>query len=150
MSFNIYLFNLLVSQICHVILSSERAFLVAYFIKTSFHVQKYLLSIYTFEILNISTVFCLLSFVVTKKNSGVEHIFTYTSLSQFHYKGKPGQELKHGRNLEAGTKAEVMEKWCLLVCSSSITQLPPLFNPDRHLQRTPSTMGLVILPQSWI
>lgn len=82
----------------------------------------------------MSLVFCLLSFAVTKTNSGVELIFIYSSLSQSHNKGKPGQELKPGRNLEAGTEAEVMEKCCLLVCSSSLTQIPPFFS-NSHISR---------------
>jgi hypothetical protein len=45
-----------------------------------------------------------------------------------HQKGS-GQELKQGRNLEAGTDAEAMEGWCSLACSPWIAQLAFLKNP---------------------
>ena len=39
-----------------------------------------------------------------------------------HYLRKSGQELKQGRNLEAGADAEAMEGSCLLACSPWLAQ----------------------------
>jgi hypothetical protein len=35
---------------------------------------------------------------------------------------KSGQELKQGRNLEAGSDAKTMERYCLLACFSWLVQ----------------------------
>jgi hypothetical protein len=39
-----------------------------------------------------------------------------------HHRINPGQELKEGRNLEAGADAEAMGELCLLTCSLWLVQ----------------------------
>ena len=47
----------------------------------------------------------------------------YTCISLFFTEGN--QELKQGRNEEVGADLEAMEEYCLLACSSGLTQ--PVF-----------------------
>jgi hypothetical protein len=55
---------------------------------------------------------------VTKRQVGEERVYSaYTCTLLFITKGSFGQELKQGRNLEAGADAEAMEECCLLDCS---------------------------------
>jgi hypothetical protein len=54
-----------------------------------------------------------------QKQLGEEMVYlAYTSIGNAHYRRKSGQELKQGRNLDAGDDAEAMEKCCLLTYSS--------------------------------
>jgi len=58
---------------------------------------------------------------------GEERYLAYTSTSPLSWKS--GQELKRGRNLEAGADAEALEEWCLLAISMWLTQPAFLQNP---------------------
>lgn len=74
-------------------------------------------------------------------NSEVKLIFTCTSLSQPNHRRMSRQEPKHGKNLDVGTEAEVIEKCCLLVCSSSLIQFLP-YSALAHISRgTIPTVG---------
>lgn len=42
--------------------------------------------------------------------------FSIQSQSTAHYLEESGQEFQQGKNLEAGTEAEAMEKYSLLAC----------------------------------
>lgn len=55
---------------------------------------------------------------MTKKSWGGEGLFGLYVLITVHHEGKVGQEVKNGRNLEAGAEAKTMEGCCLLACSS--------------------------------
>ena len=60
------------------------------------------------------------------KQPGKERVYWF-ELSEHcpSLKGKSGQELKQGRNLEAGAGAEAVEGWCLLACSSWLVLIEP-------------------------
>ena len=68
-----------------------------------------------------------------------------------HHWRKSGQELKQGRNLEAGADAEAMEECCLLVCSSWLVQ-PAFFIEATTTSpgMAPPTMGWALPHQSLI
>jgi hypothetical protein len=53
-----------------------------------------------------------------KSNLGRKGFGLYTAVHQ----GEPSQELKQGRNLEAGADAEALEGCCLLACFSWFAQ----------------------------
>ena len=57
--------------------------------------------------------------IVTKKKIGEERVYFHIAV---HHQKKSGQELKQGRNLEAGADAEAMEGCCLLACSPLLAQ----------------------------
>ena len=46
-----------------------------------------------------------------------------------HHQEQVRQELKQGRNLEAGTGAEAQKKWCLVACSSLLAESASWRNP---------------------
>ena len=63
-----------------------------------------------------------------------------------HHCRKSGQELKQGRNLEAGADPEAMEGCCLLACSACFLIEPRTTRPGM----APPTMGRALPHQSLI
>ena len=63
-----------------------------------------------------------------------------------HHSRKSGQELKQGRNLEAGADAEAMEAFCLLACSPWLLQ--PALTQNHLPEMAPPTMVWVLPHQS--
>ena len=68
-----------------------------------------------------------------------------------------GQELKQGRNLEAGADAEAMEGCCLLACFPWLAQLAFINLDDQlrdgttHNEPSPIHRSLIeTMPYSWI
>ena len=61
-----------------------------------------------------------------------------------HHWRMSGQELKHGRNLEAGADAEAIEECCLLACSACFLIKPR----TTSLGMAPPTVGWALLYQS--
>ena len=75
--------------------------------------------------------------IITKKQVVEEMIYlAYTSISLFITKGWPksGQELKQGRNLEAGADAETLVRCSLLACFLIETKTisPGMAPPTMH------------------
>jgi hypothetical protein len=60
---------------------------------------------------------------MTKEQVGEERFGFHFHIA-VHYQRELGQELKQGRNPEAGVDAEAMEGCCLLACSSCLAQSP--------------------------
>ena len=69
-----------------------------------------------------------------KASWGGKGLLTYSSTSIVHHGRKSRQELKQGRNLEAGVDAEAMEGCCLVACSSWLSQSAFLQNPGPPAQ----------------
>ena len=67
---------------------------------------------------------------MTKETWGGEGLFGFHFHITVHRQRKSGQELKQGRNLEAGADAEAMEKGHLLACSFWQAQPAFLFGQD--------------------
>ena len=69
--------------------------------------------------------------------------FTHRSTETVHYLKKSGQDLKQGRNLEAGTDAEDVEECCLLLLLFSLHGLLSLisYRTQDHLPRDGTTYG---------
>lgn len=63
-----------------------------------------------------------------------EGLFLFTVPVTVHHRGMAGQELRQGRNHEAGAHEEVMEECCLWACSSRIAQSAFLKPPGPYAQ----------------
>ena len=63
-----------------------------------------------------------------------ERLFSFCFCIIVHNQGKSGQELKQGRNLEAGADAEAMDGCCLLACSPWFAQSAFLYHPGPPAQ----------------
>jgi hypothetical protein len=81
-----------------------------------------------------------------KVNQGAKGYYGLYFHISVHYGRKLRQELKQGRNLEAGADAEAMEECCLLPCSCDLLSLFSYRTPDHqsggwsHPQWTPSSI----------